>query len=57
MSFLLSMGGDHSVSYPLLKAHANRYGPISLIQDSHSDTWAEPLKDLTTDRCFISMHY
>ena len=43
--FLLSMGGDHSVSYPLLKAHANKYGPLSLIQfDSHSDTWAEQTK-------------
>jgi len=43
--FLLSMGGDHSISYPLLKAHAQKFGPISLIQfDSHSDTWAETIK-------------
>jgi len=43
--FLLSMGGDHSVSYPLLAAHSKIHGPLSLIQfDAHSDTWAEPEK-------------
>ena len=40
--FLISMGGDHSVSYPLIKAHAEKHGPVALIQvDAHSDTWAE----------------
>lgn len=39
---LLSLGGDHFVSYPLLKAHAAHYGPIALIQfDAHCDTWAD----------------
>jgi len=43
--FLISMGGDHSVSYPLLKAHADKHGPLALIQvDAHSDTWEEPEK-------------
>jgi agmatinase len=37
---MLSMGGDHFISYPLLKAHARRHGPLSLIHfDAHSDTW------------------
>ncbi len=37
---LLSLGGDHFISYPLLKAHARKYGPLSLIHfDAHSDTW------------------
>ncbi len=27
---MLSFGGDHSVSYPLLKAHAKKYGPVAL---------------------------
>ncbi|WP_119458575.1 agmatinase [Rhodospirillaceae bacterium SYSU D60014] len=37
---MLSLGGDHFISYPLLKAHAKRYGPLSLIHfDAHSDTW------------------
>ena len=40
---LLSLGGDHFVSYPLLKAHAKKHGaPLSLIHfDAHSDTWAD----------------
>jgi len=43
--FLISMGGDHSVSYPLIKAHAQKHGPLALIQiDAHSDTWQEQEK-------------
>lgn len=40
---LLSIGGDHFVSFPLLRAHAEKYGaPLSLIHfDAHSDTWAD----------------
>ena len=37
---LLSLGGDHFVSYPLLKAHVGKHGPLSLLHfDAHSDTW------------------
>ena len=38
---LLSIGGDHFVSFPLLKAYAEKLGqPISLLHfDAHSDTW------------------
>jgi agmatinase len=39
-AFLLSLGGDHFVTWPLLKAHAAKYGPLSLVQfDAHQDTW------------------
>lgn len=39
---LLTLGGDHSVAFPLLKAHAAKYGPIALIQfDAHCDTWPD----------------
>ncbi|MGB5258698.1 MAG: agmatinase [Woeseiaceae bacterium] len=40
---LLSLGGDHFVAYPLLKAHAQKHGaPLSLLHfDAHSDTWAD----------------
>jgi agmatinase len=39
---LVSIGGDHFITYPLLKAHAARYGPLALIQfDAHQDTWAD----------------
>jgi agmatinase len=37
---LLSLGGDHFVTYPLLKAHAAKYGPLALVHfDAHQDTW------------------
>lgn len=36
----LVLGGDHYISYPILRAYAERFGPISLIQfDAHTDTW------------------
>ncbi len=39
---LLSIGGDHSISYPILQAYAEKYGPVALIQiDAHCDTWAD----------------
>ncbi|MDK3018571.1 agmatinase [Pseudodonghicola flavimaris] len=39
---LMSFGGDHFVTYPLLKAHVARHGPLSLIHfDAHTDTWAD----------------
>lgn len=39
-AYLLSLGGDHYVTWPLLKAHAERHGPLALIQfDAHQDTW------------------
>lgn len=37
---LFTLGGDHFVTYPLLKAHAEKYGPLALVQfDAHQDTW------------------
>lgn len=34
------LGGDHSVSLPLLRATAQQFGPVALIHfDSHSDLW------------------
>ena len=40
---LLSLGGDHFIAWPLLKAHAKQYGkPLSLLHfDAHSDTWED----------------
>ncbi|MBU2864587.1 agmatinase [Reinekea forsetii] len=38
----LSIGGDHFVSYPIIKALAKKHGPISLIHfDAHCDTWPD----------------
>lgn len=40
---LLTLGGDHFISHPLLKAHVKKHGgPISLLHfDAHTDTWAD----------------
>lgn len=38
----LTLGGDHYISFPILRAYAEKYGPLSLLQfDAHSDTWAD----------------
>ena len=35
---MISLGGDHYITYPLLKAHAKKHGPLSLIHfDAHRD--------------------
>jgi agmatinase len=40
VDFLLTLGGDHFVTWPLLKAHAAKHGPLALVQfDAHQDTW------------------
>lgn len=37
---LVSLGGDHSIALPLLRAHASKYGPLGVIHiDAHLDTW------------------
>lgn len=39
-AFLYSFGGDHFVTWPLLKAHAAIHGPLALVHfDAHQDTW------------------
>ncbi len=39
---MLTLGGDHYTAYPLLKAHAEKYGPVALLQfDAHCDTWED----------------
>jgi agmatinase len=36
------VGGDHSISLPILRALARRHGPLALVQfDAHIDTWDE----------------
>lgn len=37
---LITLGGDHSIALPLLRAHARKHGPVSLVHvDAHIDTW------------------
>jgi agmatinase len=39
-AFLVTLGGDHFVTWPMLEAHAARHGPLALVQfDAHQDTW------------------
>lgn len=38
----LTLGGDHSITLPILRAHVARHGPVALIQvDAHTDTWPD----------------
>ena len=51
---MLTLGGDHFISLPLLRAHANTYGPVSLLQfDSHCDTW-EPQGPIDHGTMFLT---
>ncbi len=44
---MLTLGGDHFITYPLLLAHHQVHGPLSLVHfDAHSDSWAEDEKRL-----------
>ncbi|HKL56119.1 MAG: agmatinase [Roseovarius sp.] len=38
----IALGGDHYISLPILRAYAEKFGPVALLQfDAHSDTWAD----------------
>ncbi|CUH65745.1 Agmatinase [Thalassovita autumnalis] len=38
----ITLGGDHFITLPILKAYAEKYGPLSVIQvDAHSDLWPD----------------
>ncbi len=42
LSHLITLGGDHSVTLPLLRALSRRLGPVGLIHfDAHVDTWPD----------------
>jgi agmatinase len=42
----LVLGGDHSITLPILRAYADRFGPMSVIQfDAHSDLWPDDIPD------------
>jgi len=44
---MLTFGGDHYITYPLLRAHAEKFGqPLALIHfDAHCDTWPDDNPD------------
>ena len=39
---MLALGGDHFLTLPVLRAHARKHGPLSLLHfDAHTDTWED----------------
>ncbi|GGC89388.1 agmatinase [Tersicoccus solisilvae] len=37
---VVTIGGDHTIALPLLRANARRHGPVALLHfDAHLDTW------------------
>ena len=39
---MVTLGGDHYLTLPILEAHAERFGPMRVIQfDAHSDLWPD----------------
>lgn len=38
----VALGGDHYISFPILRAYAEKFGPMNLLHfDAHSDTWVD----------------
>ncbi|KQB98549.1 agmatinase [Loktanella sp. 1ANDIMAR09] len=38
----ITLGGDHFITLPILRAYAAKYGPMSVVQfDAHSDLWPD----------------
>jgi agmatinase len=38
----LTLGGDHFITWPILRAYAQRHGPLALLHfDAHTDTWED----------------
>jgi agmatinase len=53
---MVSLGGDHFVTYPLLQAHAEKYGPLSLLHfDAHVDTWEDDGESLDRIHVFTRL--
>ncbi|MGZ3217742.1 agmatinase [Paracoccus sp. T5] len=50
----ITLGGDHFITLPILRAAAARRGPVALIQfDAHSDTWADDDMDRIDHGTFL----
>ncbi|MEO1639387.1 MAG: agmatinase [Pseudomonadota bacterium] len=42
----VTLGGDHFITLPILRAYAEKYGPLAVIQfDAHSDLWPDDNMD------------
>ncbi len=50
----ISIGGDHFVTYPILRAITEKHGPVSLVHfDAHSDTWPDDGEELNHGSMFL----
>jgi agmatinase len=50
----LTLGGDHYVSYPILRALHALHGPLALVHfDAHSDTWREAVERIDHGSMFF----
>ncbi|MBP1804517.1 agmatinase [Rubellimicrobium aerolatum] len=48
------LGGDHSITLPILRAYADTHGPISVVQfDAHSDLWRDDDMDRIDHGTFL----
>ena len=42
----IALGGDHSITLPLMRAAEKKFGPLSLVHiDAHIDTWEEEFEN------------
>ena len=43
---VIALGGDHSITLPLLRAYAAKFGPLAVVHfDAHPDTWNSEFGD------------
>ncbi|MDH3294092.1 MAG: agmatinase [Acidimicrobiia bacterium] len=55
----LSLGGDHYITLPILRAVTEKHGPVALVHfDAHSDTWepqdaGEPQQEMNHGSMFV----
>jgi agmatinase len=39
---MVTLGGEHLISLPVMRAHARKHGPFAMVHfDAHSDTWVD----------------
>lgn len=50
----VTLGGDHFITLPILRAYAAKFGPLGVIQfDAHSDLWADDDMDRVDHGTFM----
>ena len=53
--FLMALGGEHSISFPLVKAHRRKYPDLTVLQiDAHSDQRDEYQGSIYSHACVMS---